>query len=58
MIEGLSHITLITRNLDRMTAIVEGALGGREIYSSGDDTFSLSPGPAKNSSMWAGSGLP
>jgi catechol 2,3-dioxygenase-like lactoylglutathione lyase family enzyme len=42
MIEGLSHITLITRNLDRMTAIVEGALGGREIYSSGDDTFSLS----------------
>lgn len=42
MIEGLSHITLITRNLDRMTAIVEGALGGQEIYSSGDDTFSLS----------------
>jgi catechol 2,3-dioxygenase-like lactoylglutathione lyase family enzyme len=25
-----------------MSAIVEGALGGREIYSSGDDTFSLS----------------
>ena len=41
-IEGLSHITLITRDLDRMTAIVEGALGGREIYSSGNDTFSLS----------------
>ncbi|WP_262029131.1 FosX/FosE/FosI family fosfomycin resistance hydrolase [Microvirga sp. Mcv34] len=42
MIEGLSHITLITRDLDRMTAIVQGALGGREIYASGDDTFSLS----------------
>lgn len=41
-VEGLSHITLITRDLARMTAIVEGALGGREIYSSGDDTFSLS----------------
>ena len=42
MIEVLSHITLITRDLARMTAIVEGALGGREIYASGDDTFSLS----------------
>ena len=41
-IEGLSHITLIARDLDRMSAIVEGALGGREIYSSGNDTFSLS----------------
>jgi catechol 2,3-dioxygenase-like lactoylglutathione lyase family enzyme len=41
-IEGLSHITLITRDLGRMSAIIEGALGGREIYSSGDDTFSLS----------------
>ncbi len=41
-IEGLSHITLITRDLARMSAIVEGALGGREIYSSGEDTFSLS----------------
>jgi catechol 2,3-dioxygenase-like lactoylglutathione lyase family enzyme len=41
-IEGLSHITLIARDLDRMTAIIEQALGGREIYSSGHDTFSLS----------------
>jgi fosfomycin resistance protein FosX len=41
-VEGLSHITLITRDLDRMSAIVEGALGGREIYSSGSDTFSIS----------------
>jgi catechol 2,3-dioxygenase-like lactoylglutathione lyase family enzyme len=42
MIEGLSHITLITRDLDRMSAIVEQVLDGREVYSSGDDTFSLS----------------
>lgn len=40
-IEGLSQITLVTRDLARMSAIVEGVLGGREIYSSGDDTFSL-----------------
>ncbi|HZH51071.1 MAG TPA: FosX/FosE/FosI family fosfomycin resistance hydrolase [Microvirga sp.] len=42
MIEGLSHITLITRDLARMTAIIEQVLDGREIYSSGEDTFSLS----------------
>ncbi|NIX75144.1 FosX/FosE/FosI family fosfomycin resistance hydrolase [Microvirga terricola] len=42
MIEGLSHITLITSDLDRMSAIVEQVLDGREVYSSGDDTFSLS----------------
>jgi catechol 2,3-dioxygenase-like lactoylglutathione lyase family enzyme len=42
MIEGLSHITLITRDLERMSAIVEQVLDGREVYSSGDDTFSLS----------------
>ncbi|HZH09182.1 MAG TPA: FosX/FosE/FosI family fosfomycin resistance hydrolase [Microvirga sp.] len=42
MIEGLSHITLITSDLERMGAIVEQVLDGKEIYSSGDDTFSLS----------------
>ncbi len=42
MIEGLSHITLIASDLDRMSAIVEQVLDGREVYSSGDDTFSLS----------------
>jgi catechol 2,3-dioxygenase-like lactoylglutathione lyase family enzyme len=42
MIEGLSHITLITRDLERMSAIVAQVLDGREVYSSGDDTFSLS----------------
>ncbi|WP_230530082.1 FosX/FosE/FosI family fosfomycin resistance hydrolase [Microvirga roseola] len=41
-IEGLSHITLITRDLERMSAIVEQVLDGRQIYSSGEDTFSLS----------------
>ena len=41
-IEGLSHITLITRDLERMSAIMEQVLDGEEVYSSGDDTFSLS----------------
>nr|WP_255616631.1 FosX/FosE/FosI family fosfomycin resistance hydrolase [Microvirga puerhi] len=38
----MSHITLITRDLARMSAIIETVLDGREIYASGDDTFSLS----------------
>lgn len=42
MIEGLSHITLITRDLDRMSAIVEQVFDGREVYASGEATFSLS----------------
>ncbi|WP_243370431.1 FosX/FosE/FosI family fosfomycin resistance hydrolase [Microvirga solisilvae] len=42
MIEALSHITLITSDLERMSAIVEEVLDGKEIYSSGDDTFSIS----------------
>ncbi|MGO4706985.1 FosX/FosE/FosI family fosfomycin resistance hydrolase [Microvirga sp. 2MCAF38] len=42
MIEGLSHITLITRDLERMSAIIETVFEGREIYTSGDATFSLS----------------
>ena len=42
MIEGLSHITLITSDLARMSAIMSQVLDGREVYSSGDETFSLS----------------
>ena len=41
MIEGLSHITFIVRYLDRMQAIIETVLEGREVYSSGDETFSV-----------------
>jgi catechol 2,3-dioxygenase-like lactoylglutathione lyase family enzyme len=42
MIEGLSHITLITRDLARMGTIIETVLDGREVYASGDATFSVS----------------
>ena len=42
MIEGLSHITFIVRNLDRMEEILVSVLGARKVYDSGDDTFSVS----------------
>ena len=42
MIQGLSHITFITRDLDRMEEILVGVIGARKVYDSGDATFSLS----------------
>jgi catechol 2,3-dioxygenase-like lactoylglutathione lyase family enzyme len=41
MIEGLSHMTFIVRNLERMTAIMTGVFDAREVYSSGAETFSV-----------------
>ncbi len=43
MIEGLSHMTFIVRDLDRMEAILTTVLGARKVYDSGPRTFSLSP---------------
>jgi catechol 2,3-dioxygenase-like lactoylglutathione lyase family enzyme len=42
MIEGLSHITFIVRNLDRMEEILTTVLGARKVYDSGEKTFSES----------------
>ena len=42
MVEGVSHITFVVRDLERMADLIVGALGGVEVYSSGDDTFSIS----------------
>jgi len=42
MISGLSHITLIVSDLDRMTEILETIFDARLIYDSGDATFSVS----------------
>ncbi len=42
MSSGLSHITFIVRDLERMTEILTGVLNAREIYASGDATFSVS----------------
>ena len=40
---GLSHMTFIVANLDRMEEILVSVLGARKVYDSGDATFSLSP---------------
>ncbi len=40
MIQGLSHLTFIVRDLDKMSAIITQVLGGEEVYSSGHATFS------------------
>jgi fosfomycin resistance protein FosX len=42
MIQGLSHLTFIVRDLDKMAEIITKVLGGEEVYSSGDQTFSTS----------------
>ncbi len=42
MIEGLSHITLIVSNLKRMANFLTCVFEAREVYSSGDNTFSVS----------------
>lgn len=42
MSSGLSHITFIVRDLDKMTRILTEVLKAEEVYDSGQDTFSLS----------------
>ena len=42
MIEGLSHMTFIVRDLDRMTTILTEVFEAREIYASDGEEFSLS----------------
>jgi fosfomycin resistance protein FosX len=42
MIEGLSHITFIVRDLERTKRLLVDALGGKEIYDSVDKQFSIS----------------
>jgi len=41
-IEGLSHMTFIVRDLDRMEVLLTTLLGARKVYDSGSHTFSLS----------------
>jgi catechol 2,3-dioxygenase-like lactoylglutathione lyase family enzyme len=42
LIEGLSHFTLVVENLDRTAELLSRILDAREVYSSGDHTFSTS----------------
>jgi fosfomycin resistance protein FosX len=39
---GLSHITFIVSDLDRMEQLLAAVLGAVRVYDSGSDTFSLS----------------
>ena len=41
MIEGLSHVTFVVRDLERMTRILTSIFGAREVYASGGETFSV-----------------
>lgn len=40
--KGISHITFIVRDLDRMATFLCQGLGAREVYDSSSDNFSLS----------------
>ena len=42
MIQGLSHITFIVKNLDKMENLLVYIFGADKIYDSGNETFSLS----------------
>jgi catechol 2,3-dioxygenase-like lactoylglutathione lyase family enzyme len=42
LIAGLSHLTFVVRDLEKMSQIITEVLGGEEVYSSGDKTFSTS----------------
>ncbi len=42
MISGLSHMTFIVKDLDRMETILTGIFAARKVYDSGEKTFSLS----------------
>jgi catechol 2,3-dioxygenase-like lactoylglutathione lyase family enzyme len=42
VVQGLSHITFIVRDLDRMERVLTEVLGAQKVYDSGSTTFSLS----------------
>jgi fosfomycin resistance protein FosX len=42
LIQDLSHLTFIVHDLDKTARIMIEVLGGEEVYSSGEETFSTS----------------
>jgi fosfomycin resistance protein FosX len=42
VIEGISHVTFIVKDLERASTFFKSIFDAKEIYSSGDATFSLS----------------
>lgn len=41
-IQGLSHITFVCRDLEKTAEMFKSVFGAQEVYSSGDNTFSIS----------------
>lgn len=41
MVDGISHITFVVKDLERTKRLIVEVLGGAEVYSSGEDTFSI-----------------
>lgn len=41
-IKGLSHITFVCKDLEKTAEMFKGVFGAQEVYSSGDNTFSIS----------------
>jgi fosfomycin resistance protein FosX len=42
-VQGISHLTFVVRDLERMAALLCQGLGAREVYDSGSRQHSLSP---------------
>lgn len=42
MIAGLSHMTFIVKDLDKMETLLVTILGAQKVYGSGDNTYSIS----------------
>jgi catechol 2,3-dioxygenase-like lactoylglutathione lyase family enzyme len=42
MVEGISHVTFIVSDLERMTEFLTAIFDAREVYASGEKTFSVS----------------
>lgn len=41
-IKGLSHITFVCKDLEKTAEMFKGVFGAQEVYSSGNNTFSIS----------------
>jgi catechol 2,3-dioxygenase-like lactoylglutathione lyase family enzyme len=42
MVDGISHITFVVKDLEKMKRVIAEVLGGEEVYSSGEKRFSIS----------------
>ena len=42
MIEGISHITFVVKDLDKTTKLFQELFAAREVYYSGEKTHSIS----------------